>query len=91
MKPRSIRIAEPCGVRVWRVVHRRLKKHWGLCDHDERVLEVHTPLTIREQVSVLVHEATHAAVPDLAERAVCRIERSVMQAIMPYINAEDDE
>ncbi len=62
--------------RLWRIEQKPLDSAregvYGFCDYAKRVIELHDPQVIVQLVDTTIHEAIHAACPDLAERAVIR-------------------
>ena len=75
----------PEGTHKWAVLRQRLGRNWGLCLHDDKKILLHDCKDYDMLLRTAIHEATHAACPDLSEHAVVRIENSVTAILYPLI------
>jgi hypothetical protein len=64
----------------WRIKFRKppCKDDVGLCDYDERTIYIHPDCDIS---AVMVHEITHASLPDIEETAVQETEDAIIFAL----------
>ena len=95
MKPVPVEITAPKGNEDWTVVRKKLPRSlYGRCDYDEKEIQIQHGVHGATMLSTLIHEATHAAAPDLDEHAVERIEVSILNTIWPFLklalDAEDE-
>jgi hypothetical protein len=54
----------------WRLAFRRLKRLWGDCDYQQRLIRVDPQADDLNLLDTIIHEYLHAAQPDLSEQAV---------------------
>ena len=70
----------------WSLVFRRIRATkdgpiLGLCDNADRIITIHKPLEGQELLNTLVHELTHACLPDTAEDSVDDTAESIAAAL----------
>lgn len=86
MKDYSIKLVSPkYSENSWSVSFRRFRKWHGLTDHEARKILLDKQSDFWSLISVAIHEATHASVPDLSEDAVLRIEENCMSILKPIL------
>lgn len=86
MKNYSIRLVSPkYSENTWQIAFRSFKKYHGLTDHHARKILLDKQSDFWSLISVAIHEATHASVPDLSEDAVLRIEENCMSILKPIL------
>lgn len=66
------------GSRV--AVSRRSFKEWGLCMYADTLI-VKESLSLKNQVTTLIHEAIHYLEPEFPERVVLRLEQEVVRSL----------
>jgi hypothetical protein len=68
--------------KMWTVVLRRLlPKYHGLCHYDTRTIELDAKQSEKDLLGTAIHEALHAAFPDLSEDAVDEASISVGELV----------
>lgn len=80
-------VAHPArpAVRTWDVRFARrgeLPRGWlGCCDHEARLILIRRSLDGPERRATAIHEALHAALPDIGEEAIQRAEEAVVDVL----------
>lgn len=70
----------------WTVRNRKMRKWDGLTVHSSNEILITSPEDLLELIGIAVHEGAHAAVPDLHEDAVLRIEHNAIKILGPILH-----
>ena len=70
----------------WTVRSRKMRKYDGLTVHSSNEILISSPKELLELIGIAVHEAAHAAVPDLEEDAILRIEHNAIKVLGPILH-----
>jgi hypothetical protein len=70
----------------WTVRSRKMRKYDGLTVHSSNEILISSPEELLELIGIAVHEAAHAAVPDLEEDAILRIEHNAIKVLGPILH-----
>ena len=70
----------------WTVRSRKMRKYDGLTVHSSNEILISSPQELLELIGIAVHEAAHAAVPDLEEDAILRIEHNAIKVLGPILH-----
>ncbi len=75
----------------WTVMLRPLRKYYGLCHYDTRTIDLSTLQGDKDLLVTAVHEAMHAAFPDLSEDAVDDASRGVAEIVWKLGYRRDEQ